>query len=117
MGRGRSGAGPTEQQQKQISRIQSRFAEGASGTYKFGGDGAKISEAPTFKKNPDGSISYRLVGKRTLPYEKSVTIGVGDRPERERTTISTGIITKDGVIKQNKNETTEVAVGRSRQKR
>lgn len=45
---------------------------------KFGGDSSKIIEAPTFSRNKDGTISYRIVGERIIPAQKSVTIGVGN---------------------------------------
>lgn len=116
MGRGSSGIGlkPTKQQATQMNKMRSKFSVGARGTYKYGGDGAAITDAPTFKMNPDGSISYRVVGERVLPYAKSETIGVGDLPERKRTIVSTGKITSGGVIMPNKNNVTEIAVKRKK---
>lgn len=116
-GRGGEGGTMTASQAKLVEKIKSKLKVGSIGTSRFGGQDSKIKESPTFTRNKDGSISYRVVGERILYAEKSVTIGVGDRPERLRTTISTGRIMKDGLIIENKKQFTEVVVNKKRKKR
>lgn len=107
----------TKQQAIEMNKMRSKLSFGARGTYKYGGDGATITDVPTFKMNPDGSVSYRVVGERVLPYEKFETIGVGDLPERKRTIVSTGKITSGGLILPNKNDVTEISVKRSKRRK
>lgn len=96
----------TPEQSKMIDRFSEKFAEGKEGAPSYGGEYAKIVEPPTFSALGNGDIAYRIVGVRQIEAQKSSVIGVGDTPPVTRTTVSTGIIKKDGTIFKNPNEVT-----------
>ena len=88
----------TPEQNKMMARMSNRFAVGNRGIGAVNLDGHEVTEAPKFKKNADGSISWEITGERYYPAIKSAVIGVGDTKARTETTVATGIITTGGVL-------------------
>ena len=88
----------TPEQDKMMAKMSNRFAVGNNAIGAVNLDGHTVTQAPTFKKNADGSISWEITGERYYPAIKSAAIGVGDTPARTVTTVATGIITTGGVM-------------------
>lgn len=93
----------TPEQDKTMAKMANRFAVGNKAIGVVNLDGHTVTQAPTFKKNADGSISWEITGERYFPAIKSAVIGIADTQARTVTTVATGIITTGGIlIKQGK---------------
>lgn len=111
-----AGGNTTPAQNAVIDKFKRKLSVGAKGVSKYGGSDSTIIEAPTFKVNKDGTVDYRMVGRKIIPAMKFDTIGVGNTPEKARTTISTGKIMKDGLVNPNRNQVTEEIVRKKKKK-
>lgn len=124
MGRGSSKAGvgstklkfSSPEQEKMINKIKTRFKAGSKGILRIGGDSTTIIKDPEFKMNADGSIQYTAIGERILPAQKNLGFGVGDIPERKRTTTTVGRINKDGSLAKLSSSYTEEVVRKARKR-
>ena len=124
MGRGTSKAGvgstklkfSSPEQEKMINKIKTRFKAGSKGILRIGGDSTTIIKDPEFKMNDDGSIQYTAIGERILPAQKNLGFGVGDIPERKRTTTTVGRINKDGSLVKLSSSYTEEVVRKARKR-
>lgn len=111
-----AGGNTTPAQNAVIDKFKRKLSVGANGVSKYGGSDSTIIEVPTFKVNKDGTVDYRMVGRKIIPAMKFDTIGVGNTPEKVRTTISTGKIMKDGLVNPNRNQVTEEIVRKKKKK-
>lgn len=88
----------TPEQNKTMAKMENTFAVGNKGIGKVNLDGHTITQAPTFTKNADGTISWEITGERYYPAIKSAVIGIADTKARTVTTVATGIITTGGIL-------------------